>query len=214
MVEAIAPGTTETPAATPVAETHQSKPEPAPQEQPVAAPEPSDTEPLAAATDLTSSVLPASPAPESTLPEVPVPVLPLSTEPPVETATLPSADVSESKPLETTIVEGSTTQETAVEPAPAPAPAPEPEPTSLSPSPSLYLSLLRLDTTYASSSYRFLIAVTLPFGPLLMIALRATSPASQRLAFPPCRLAPVSYFVGSHSSDLSTRVTSDLLRHP
>ncbi|KAI0356718.1 hypothetical protein OH77DRAFT_1423689 [Trametes cingulata] len=124
MVEAIAPGTTETPAETPVVEKSEPAPEP---EKPAAAeesaPAPEPTEPEPAATEITTeAVLPSSPAPVA--PEVPVHVLPLSTEPPLESRSIPSADVSESKPLETTIVEGSTTAETAVEPAAAPAVVP------------------------------------------------------------------------------------------
>ncbi|OJT07340.1 hypothetical protein TRAPUB_1806 [Trametes pubescens] len=123
MVEALAPGTTETPAATPVAEKFDVTPEPvsAPEEpapapeEPTPAPEPSVPE--VNAPEITSeAVLPSEPAPIA--PEVPVSVLPLSTEPPLETLSVPVADVSESKPLETTIVEGSTTAETAVEPTP------------------------------------------------------------------------------------------------
>ncbi|KAL1946643.1 hypothetical protein VTO73DRAFT_14747 [Trametes versicolor] len=129
MVEALAPGTTETPAATPVAEKFDPTPEP------VSAPEeplPEPSAPEASAPEITSeAVLPSEPAPVA--PEVPVPVLPLSTEPALETLSVPIADVSESKPLETTIVEGSTTAETAVEPTPViPVEAPAvvaPEPT-------------------------------------------------------------------------------------
>ncbi|KAI0366380.1 hypothetical protein BV20DRAFT_971893 [Pilatotrama ljubarskyi] len=128
MVEAIAPGTTETPAETPAAE--KSEPAPAPEkpvvEEPTPAPAPTEPEP--AVTEITTeAILPSSPAPVA--PGVPVHVLPLSTEPPLETKSIPFADVSESKPLETTIVEGSTTAETAVEPAPAPAVVPVTEPT-------------------------------------------------------------------------------------
>ncbi|KAI0334822.1 hypothetical protein GY45DRAFT_1317877 [Cubamyces sp. BRFM 1775] len=123
MVEAIAPGTTQTPAETPVTEaparaleasTPAVEVKPAPEPEP----EPEPSEPEQSATELVSeAVLPASPVPAA--PEVPVPVLPLSTEAPSDAGTLPSADVSESKPLETTIVEGSTTAETAVESTPA-----------------------------------------------------------------------------------------------
>ncbi|KAI0771495.1 hypothetical protein BD413DRAFT_55404 [Trametes elegans] len=126
MVEAIAPGTTQTPAETPVAEV--SEPQHAPVkaalEEPAPAPEKpasESTESESAAPEITSeAVLPSEPVPVA--PEVPVSVLPLSTEAPTDAITAPSADVSESKSLETTIVEGSATAETAVEPVPAPAP--------------------------------------------------------------------------------------------
>ncbi|KAI0721924.1 hypothetical protein C8T65DRAFT_734909 [Cerioporus squamosus] len=114
MVEALAPGTAETPAETPVTEDAPAEPTPAP--------EPSESDP--AAVEVTNeAVLPSEPVPVA--PQVPVPVLPLSNEPPSDSTTAPVADVSESKPLETLVVEGSTTAETAVVPAPEPAAAEE-----------------------------------------------------------------------------------------
>ncbi|KAI0723443.1 hypothetical protein C8Q76DRAFT_395496 [Earliella scabrosa] len=110
MVEALAPGTAETPAPTPATETPTTLPEPEPTPTPTPAPAPSEPEP---ATEVTSTaVLPSEPVPVA--PVVPVPVLPLSTEPATDAVTAPVADVSETKPLETTIVEGSATAETAV----------------------------------------------------------------------------------------------------
>ncbi|KAH9853832.1 hypothetical protein C2E23DRAFT_820660 [Lenzites betulinus] len=119
MVEAMAPGTTETPAETPVVEKSEPAPEPTPApEEPAVEPTP---EPEVTASEITAeAILPSSPAPVA--PEVPIAVLPLSTEAPIEyTNGLPSADVSESKALETTIVEGSATLENAVELALTPA---------------------------------------------------------------------------------------------
>ncbi|RPD61978.1 hypothetical protein L226DRAFT_535355 [Lentinus tigrinus ALCF2SS1-7] len=125
MVEALAPGTAETPAETPATEA------PPAQTEPVAAPEPSAVDP-AAAEITNTAVLPSEPIPVA--PEVPVPVLPLSTEQPSDSTSMPVADVSESKPLETLVVEGSTTAETAVVAAPEPSAAEKPsthEPTAV-----------------------------------------------------------------------------------
>ncbi|KAI0676804.1 hypothetical protein C8Q78DRAFT_46838 [Trametes maxima] len=137
IVEALAPGTAVTPAQTPVVEKAEQAPTPS---EPAPAPAPAPPAPEPAATEITSeAVLPTSPAPAA--PEVPVTILPLSTEPPSEATSIPSADVSESKPLETTVVEGSATAETTAAPAavvpltdapaPAPTPAPAPEPVSV-----------------------------------------------------------------------------------
>ncbi len=85
---------------------------------------PAPSQPESAAAEITSEViLPSEPIPVA--PEVSVPLLPLTTEQPTDSTTIPVADVSESKPLETLVVEGSATAETAVVPAPEPAPAEE-----------------------------------------------------------------------------------------
>ncbi|KAI0751301.1 hypothetical protein C8Q80DRAFT_1156524 [Daedaleopsis nitida] len=145
MVEGLAPGTVETPLPTPAVETSPPEPEATPEPQPSepapaaseAEPEPApaEAEPEPAPAEVTSeAVLPSEPVPVA--PIVPVPVLPLSTESPTDATSTPLADVSETKPLETTIVEGSTTAETAIVPAPiADAPAPEEKPSTHVPAP-------------------------------------------------------------------------------
>ncbi|KAH9950081.1 hypothetical protein B0H21DRAFT_706548 [Amylocystis lapponica] len=113
MVEAIAPGTTgeatlavETPTGAPKLASPVSEPEPQPASAPAA--EPSSPPQITA-----EAVLPAKPEAETVAPIVFVPLLPLSTEPPTngDSTPAPEADVSASKPLETTVIENSATAE-------------------------------------------------------------------------------------------------------
>lgn len=108
------------------APTHVPEPAPAP------APEPS--QPEVTAPDTTAAVLPSEPVPVA--PDIPIAALPLATEPPSETVIAPLGDVSESKTLDTTVVQGTSTVDASSPPAPAsPAPAPEDKPSMHVPAP-------------------------------------------------------------------------------
>ncbi|KAI0347027.1 hypothetical protein BDW22DRAFT_1417043 [Trametopsis cervina] len=135
MVEALAPGTTETPQPTPaighdaikeqvldtVAEVKEKVLEPTSEPTPAEEPVPTPKEEVNV-----EAVLPVAPEEAEAAPVVPVPVLPLAEE------TNPStANGHAGKPLDTTIVEGSTTSETQAQAEPSThtpvVPAPEPE---------------------------------------------------------------------------------------
>ncbi len=99
--------------------------------EPTPAPVPEPSQPEVVATETTAAVLPSEPA--AVAPIVPITILPLSTEPPSESVTAPLADVSESKLLDTTVVQGTSTA--VASSLPASAPTPENAPSTHVPAP-------------------------------------------------------------------------------